>query len=546
MTTSWAKATDIGLPVILAAIVLCPLRLRADTLFVPADFETIQSAIDAASDGDVVLVAAGTYLEQIDFLGKALTVESESDAEATIIDGDPDRLGVAGGSVVTLAADDVFAAVLEGFTLRGGTGSEVEGSFLGIRFLSTFGGGIYCRNAEATVRNCIIDANRADAAGGGIYAEDAALTLEDSTLSANEAPLGGGLYADGSGTTVLLTGCRVSGNGAGDFGSGGGLLIHAAGAGTLVACELADNSAFVGGGCYFSDTAVVLDAVTLTGNGASFGGGLAMTMADVLFLGSILRDNAADLGGAALHDGGGELTLEACLIASNDADEGGGLHGAIAEGLIRLTNCTLTENSANIGSVVRVPYDSLLAPSEMRAELTNCIAWGIDDNPFEVSGELVVTYCDVEGGISGAGNIDGDPDFVSSVAGDYRLQPDSPCIDAGSPTSPPDEDGTTRDMGAFPFSERFLRGDVDGDGTVFALADALRILSWQFSDKAEPPCHDAADADDNGEMEALVDGIFLLTWQFQVGVAPPAPGPEACGEDPTDDALGCAELATCR
>jgi len=72
------------------------------TLNVPGDYATIQGAIDAAVNGDTVLVAPGTYVENIDFLVKAITVKSSSGAEATVIDGgnppDPDF-----GSVVTFS-----------------------------------------------------------------------------------------------------------------------------------------------------------------------------------------------------------------------------------------------------------------------------------------------------------------------------------------------------------------------------------------------------------------------------------------------------------
>jgi len=58
----------------------------ADTIHVPADYATIQGAIDAAVNGDIVLVAPGTYVENLDFLGKAITVQSSDGAEVTVVD----------------------------------------------------------------------------------------------------------------------------------------------------------------------------------------------------------------------------------------------------------------------------------------------------------------------------------------------------------------------------------------------------------------------------------------------------------------------------
>jgi hypothetical protein len=92
---------------------LCvPTAARAATIRVPADAATIQQAIDAAAAGDTVLVAPGTYVENIHFRGKAITVESEQGPAVTIIDGN--RVG----SVVTFAGAETRSAVPEGATTR--------------------------------------------------------------------------------------------------------------------------------------------------------------------------------------------------------------------------------------------------------------------------------------------------------------------------------------------------------------------------------------------------------------------------------------------
>ena len=94
----------------------------AETRSVPGDHGTIQHAINVCSDGDVVVVEAGTYFETINFLGKNIVVTSADPGDpeivaATIIDGNGE------GSVVTFANGETHEAVLTGFTITGGYGA---------------------------------------------------------------------------------------------------------------------------------------------------------------------------------------------------------------------------------------------------------------------------------------------------------------------------------------------------------------------------------------------------------------------------------------
>ena len=79
--------------------------------------------------------------------------------------------------------------------------------------------------------------------------------------------------------------------------------------------------------------------------------------------------------------------------------------------------------------------------------------------------------------------------------------------------------------------DEFLRGDVNGDGSVFAIIDALALLEFGFTSGTTPPCMDAADVDGNNAVFAIVDALYLLSFGFTAGPPPPDPGPFECGSD---------------
>ncbi|MCI0637281.1 MAG: hypothetical protein L0206_25700, partial [Actinobacteria bacterium] len=112
------------------------------------------------------------------------------------------------------------------------------------------------------------------------------------------------------------------------------------------------------------------------------------------------------------------------------------------------------------------------------------------------------------------------------------------CVDAIAECAP---DGTDAccEIQVAEIGTPFLRGDINGNGVVFALVDALYLLDWAFTEGDDPPCMDAADVNDNGVVFALVDALALLDWAFTEGDDPPDPGPTSCGTDPTDDSVDC-------
>jgi len=150
----------------------------AAAIHIPADQPTIQDGIDAAIDGDFVLVATGTYVENINFRGKTITLQSEAGAELTVIDGDQN------GPVLRFSNDETEESIIEGFTIRNGSGTYFEWT-PGV--WDYCGGGIFCYASSPTITNCTITGNSAGEDGGGIKCDDSTLTITNCILWGDSA-----------------------------------------------------------------------------------------------------------------------------------------------------------------------------------------------------------------------------------------------------------------------------------------------------------------------------------------------------------------------
>lgn len=126
-----------------AFLSLVAVSASAAVIHVPQDQPTMQQAIDAASNGDLVLVSPGIYLERINYHGKAITLQSEAGPAQTIIDGDHR------GAVVTFATQEGPQSVLTGFTIRYGSASIGGGINLTFGTSPTISQNIFSENIHA-------------------------------------------------------------------------------------------------------------------------------------------------------------------------------------------------------------------------------------------------------------------------------------------------------------------------------------------------------------------------------------------------------------
>ncbi len=221
-------------------------------------YHTVQAGLNAASSGDQVWVARGTYVECITLkAGVALYggysgVGSTRDiaAHVTILDGNQ------AGSVVICPSGAGPATVIDGFTIRNGRADN--------------GGGIYCNATSPTITNNNITGNTGVWWGGGIYCENSSPTIANNTITANGLPRVGGAGICCLSSSPTITSNRISGN---DAFWGGGILCYYSSP-TITNNTIAGNhSPGLGGGiaCYFSSATITNN--TITGNTADGGWG---------------------------------------------------------------------------------------------------------------------------------------------------------------------------------------------------------------------------------------------------------------------------------
>jgi len=261
-------------------------------------YTSIQSAINASVTGDLILVAPGLYFENIDFIGKSLTIRSMSgDPLSTIIDGDNN------GPVVRFINGEQPQSILDGFTIQNG----FNDTGAGIEIQSASDGTV----SRPTIKNCVISSNTATTSGGGIGMDHSEPYIIQCQITENQAPLGAGI-AMSSFSAPDLRNLHIYKNRANE--SGGGLFIHSSSP-LMNLLEISDNtSSKRGGGMYILDAFPGnMTNLIITRNQSQEGGGMYFKNVSSAFISfCTIADNQASISGDGLY-----LTHSGVMISSS-------------------------------------------------------------------------------------------------------------------------------------------------------------------------------------------------------------------------------------
>jgi predicted outer membrane repeat protein len=276
----------------------------ADQLLVPQEFNSIQSALDIAQNGDSVFVAAGVYNEQIQITGNSVLLASTAGALVTTINAEQE------GTTIVINSSQLDESVeIRGFTVRGGF-APLDGD--------VFGGGLRMIGGSATIRDNIFSDNSAYLGGGAAFL-GCSPHLINNQFIANAAHMGGGLYADDA--DLVLHGNVFTNNQAIESGYGGAISFEQCSA-ELEHNTFYGNSAFLGGGISWrglNDIGVAtVSSSTFSNNSADFGGAIYLLHTDPLIVRCILA--FSDIGGGVFCNMS-TPEMECCLLYGNEGDD---------------------------------------------------------------------------------------------------------------------------------------------------------------------------------------------------------------------------------
>ncbi len=522
-------------------------------------FTYLQDALAAASEGDEIRIAQGTYHpdkrsdwpaggssdRDVAFeliyranlyggyagIGAADPDERDANTYVTVLSGDLNdddesagnaensrrivyavgRDGIAELDGLTITAAASFAnesahsggvVCVEGAAPRIAS-CRITGNYkAGDSWTNAGGAGIYARDGSPSCLYSVISDNRAGQSGGGVFTRGGDPDFYQCVIENNIAEnRGGGLYCEGP---VSVRSCTIRDNQADERGAGGNFEGYT----RLEDCTFSENSIDgigTGGALYISSGELI--RCTITDNDSEEDVGGVWCTGDVQLWYCTIMNNHSACGIGGLKCSGSRARLFGCVLTENPGYmDAAGIEADSTE--LLFSNCTIIDNPSS-------GHETTGAGIELRdatVTIVNSILQGNSESAdlpqvSVIGGTVSISYCDVEGGQDsvevdsgtlnwGAGNINTAPMFVNPDGDDYHLQPESPCVDAGDPEFEPHENDI------YP---EYIELDIDGQPRVWPVR--VDIGADEIYDCNNNGVADDLDLDNGTLTDADADGV---------------------------------------
>jgi predicted outer membrane repeat protein len=441
-------------------------RLTPTTFNVPSQFPTISSALNAANNGDTILLdpAQGPYSSQGDLnlsISKVVTLDSSTPGVNAIISCGGAifaRITVSGTTIDNLTVENSPAAIFVNDSTV-----NVANAFNGCDFetnpgLESDGGAVTVSRGISTFSHCTFNKNSGN---GAVEFTDSSGSF-DHCVFTNNTGNGGPGGIEGLASSLTLSNCTFADNQASNT-FGAAAVLWQDGPVTITQCSFTNNSAPNGGGALYV---------------AALGSATNLTIARSAFV-----NNSAHFGGAieavaVSHTVG--VTVTDCLFTGNSATDGAVLNLQASEGDSVSTNIinssffgNVTSGSDQTGAISAFTTTGGTAP----LTISNSILFG-DLTPFELSAahppsSVNIDHSDITRGFAGTSNINADPLYSSPPTGDFHLQNASPAIGTGTTIGAP-----TTDLNGVPW------GNPNGNPNMGAFAAVPGVAKFVISTPA--------------------------------------------------------------
>ena len=444
---------------------------------------SIQDALDAAINGDSIMVETGTYNEKVTVQKQAHLMGGWNTGFTMRDPGLYPSTINSNGSTVSFIMVIGEGCGIEGFTITGGTGTASM-----LPDIGTYGGGIFSYDAsplikDNTINSCGYVSNSNYSAGGGISCYLGSVEITGNAINSCVAQSGGGIYLYQ--VTATLTSNTVSGSHPHVEYSGqrnGGGICSRNSTVTMSGNVITGNTGFVnGGGIYSLLGSLSIYGDTISLNTCSTNGGGIMTERTALDAGrAVITENSAGTGAGVYHKTAA-FDMANSLVALNISSIiGGGIHADSCWG-------TFENNTLDGNSSLYAAGNMMLANPQGNIIRNNHFTSGTPTGFHVTSTDITYTYNnaynnpggDIVGITPDGTNMSADPLYVDLPGADYHLALYSPGIDAGDPAGGDDPDGSRADIGMFGGPDAvWMQPDAVQNCIATAVSDTAITVTW--------------------------------------------------------------------